>query len=120
MTQRADLIAKLEAAKRGSRELNYEIWRLIAANPDDPVHHRRNSRTYSGLPYTTSLDAALTLVPDGWRGITIETTQAGFWLASLSPVFQTQPVNYPCYGSIAYTAPLAVVAAILKARKETP
>lgn len=48
------LIARLEAATEGSTELSATIGRDVMGHvPHDPV-----------VPYTTSLDAALTLVPD--------------------------------------------------------
>jgi hypothetical protein len=92
-----DLIARLEAATEGSRELDYLIhgtikgWRL----PDqshrfswwtgqsfqygDPADMRRAIYIdEEALPYyTTSLDAALTLLPKGW-----------FWRAGMTPVFE--------------------------------
>ena len=54
----SDLIARLGAASEGSRALDWEI-------------HVRNGLDGVGMhathpAYTTSLDAALTLVPDGW------------------------------------------------------
>lgn len=61
-----DLIAKLEASAEGTHALDYEIYRAVheyARNwlPDFPP---------GGLPqYTHSIDAALSLVPEGahWR-----------------------------------------------------
>ena len=81
MTRHADLIAKLEAAPEGSRELDAKI--AIALWPDllecrsDPElgegHwiHPRFGKTYAS-PYTTSLDAALTLIDETWAGYEIE------------------------------------------------
>lgn len=51
-----DLIEKLEAATEGSRELDTDIWSAVRC----PTLF--NDRP----PYTTSLDAALTLVAEGW------------------------------------------------------
>lgn len=58
MIARAKLIAMLEAAKEGDRSLDWEI-------------HCRNGLDGVGMfgnhpPYTTSFDAAMSLVPDGW------------------------------------------------------
>ena len=52
-----DLLAKLESAECGSRELDrsIEAWRCNGALVQ-----------WEFPPYTTSLDAALTLVPEGW------------------------------------------------------
>jgi hypothetical protein len=60
-----DLIARLEAAAEGSKELDWEI----AGKPlwEYPPNDRRPN--YNNPLYTTSLDAALTLVPEGlWGG----------------------------------------------------
>lgn len=85
-----DLIAKLEAATEGSRELDAEIW-WKTMPPDlrasfDPTGYMARTFEQTGKyfghffdsrnmpmdkadfapPFTTSLDAALTLVPEGW------------------------------------------------------
>ena len=55
-----DLIARLEAAEEGSRGLDNEIAHAVGAFfPEDPVCFPPY--------YTTSLDAALTLVPVGFE-----------------------------------------------------
>lgn len=113
MTTLSDLIARLEVAKEGSRELDRAIRDTLGL----PAMLVPPDGGDEAQEYTTSLDAALKLVPEGWKGVTIETTAAGFWLVSLSPVFQTQPVNCPCYAAICSTAPLAVCAATMKARE---
>ena len=72
-----DLIARLEAATEGGRELDVALAkRLRQPIKKKPVYKRGH---YSGgkpvvlrtedvaSPYTTSLDAALTLVPEGHR-----------------------------------------------------
>lgn len=84
MTDFTALIEKLEKAEEGSRELNAEIFWLI----DNDNAQRVYWNAAFGMPrkivgpmpkglgrlavechapaYTTSLDAALTLVPEGW------------------------------------------------------
>ena len=75
-----NLIEKLEAATEGSRELDYAIaektgWQFhgeeefkeYGLNWKNPADGEWEQLTW----WTTSLDAALTLVPDGW-GWTIE------------------------------------------------
>ena len=63
-----DLIARLEAATEGNRELGEDIYvelsfrRLIPQTPGYPLGDRRGCQ----FDYTTSIDAALTLVPEGW------------------------------------------------------
>ena len=78
----ADLIARLEAATEGSRELDAEIWchlesswkhegnGIISRTRDySDKTGRRTGGCYESLPcptrYTTSLDAALTLIGEG-------------------------------------------------------
>lgn len=56
-----DLIAKLEAATEGSRELDLEIWNGIERQP---LVDGENGATVAN--YTASIDAALTLAPEGW------------------------------------------------------
>ena len=56
------LIARLEAATGADYNLDALIWNAVG---------RPDTRTHDGTPcvltYTASLDAALTLVPDGWE-----------------------------------------------------
>ena len=58
MTSKNELIKRLEAATEGSRELDKEIAEAFGW-----VHECMNSDTHPHL--TTSIDAALTLVPEG-------------------------------------------------------
>ncbi len=65
------LIAELEAATEGSRQLDFAIYLALGL----PITNKANltSRMIAvhlenvSPRYTTSLDAALTLVPEGWR-----------------------------------------------------
>jgi hypothetical protein len=67
-----ELIAKLEAATKGSRELDLDLWWECKANRGSsnspmPEDYRRSNLKMNDAPrYTTSLDAAMTLVPEGW------------------------------------------------------
>lgn len=54
-----DLLSRLEAASEGSHELSHEIYRAYVWKPG------LTSDSEYTLPYTTSLDAARTLVPEG-------------------------------------------------------
>jgi len=56
-----DIIAALEAAEAGSRELDAEIWRFV-----DPKEYEAKIGFVCSREYTTSIDAALSLVPEGW------------------------------------------------------
>jgi hypothetical protein len=75
-----ELIAKLKAATEGSWELDYEISNLVwkretiygggerwIAPYDTTITGLPPVTPFLVLPYTRSLDAALTLVPEGWR-----------------------------------------------------
>jgi len=58
------LIAELEAATEGSRELDDAIW--LMANRQHWFGKGWRYDLEFAANYTTSLDAALTLVPEGW------------------------------------------------------
>ena len=58
-----NLIEKLEQAPEGSRELDVAIWNATCA--DNPLA-RVTTLPAGHHHYTTSIDAALTLVPEGW------------------------------------------------------
>lgn len=87
------LIAKLEAAKEGSRELDAEIHLVIAPEfakwPYDPVlgvsglWFHNHGEAYAPH-YTTSLDAAMTLKPDGHR-LRLWQHHTGVWGCDLFP-----------------------------------
>lgn len=66
-----DVIAKLEAASEGSRELDEAIGEALLNGRE------RNPKPYGAWAelvseYTTSLDAALTLVPEGWKTYAVD------------------------------------------------
>lgn len=65
-----DLIERLEASE-GSRELDFAVHELctgeLIVKPDLPPGYTKIWHVSDAVPhYTTSLDAALTLVPEGW------------------------------------------------------
>ena len=85
-----DLIARLEAAPKGSRELDAEIAAKIGCTkapqimPYRPLRVLHPSGRTIDLPhYTTSIDAALTLVPEGWAINVLGQTDKGLWVATL-------------------------------------
>jgi hypothetical protein len=107
------LIQALEKATEGSQILDVAIGREIYGyEPDDPMWHV--------LPFTTSIDAALTLVPEGhgWK----------IWLATdfVYGVTKGNAIVWKYYGPSqevqANTPALALCIASLKARarQETP
>ncbi len=143
MTERTDLVTRLEAAETGSRELDAYIWaetndrnvrenenNLVLAksrNPPydecligiiDPGEHTNNFRAAGSTPpipwYTTSLDAALTLVPEGWSGhLAFETPSPGSDTVASARLFYT--AEDPRHYGVAATPALALAIAAMKA-----
>lgn len=119
-----DLIAKLEAATEGSRELDlrisYEINPPRYAITAEPVELDVWLAEGGARSYTTSLDAALTLVPEGWRwtvanpGYDKGVYQGGRALADLHhPLSSGGGPNAKAFGA---TPALALCIAALRAR----
>lgn len=139
MTPLAALIERLEKAEAGSRELDAEIAVAVfetVSTDDDLVYgkmpHKSDQcapgtfwiKSRSGLslrtaePYTTSIDAALTLVPGGWTVAGIHQTDGGTWWAELREGFVTS-FDRVAIGPTKYDAvhpALALCIAALKAR----
>ena len=119
-----DLIKRLEAATEADRELDWDIAILFGVKRGPrPEIRRELSQTefVVGLPrYTASIDAALTLVPDGYylelKGprtyLNIPTPVPNYWSAHISSFDYEKSTSG--WGS---TAPLAICIAALKARK---
>jgi len=114
-----DLIARLETATEGSRELDAEIVRAVdpdAFFADDGSFESAVYDCINRYPphYTTSLDAALTLVPEGW-GWSVDYANA----CMLSTLGGDGHVDYlhTTYAREAATPALALVIAALKARQ---
>ena len=102
------LIERLEAAENGSRELDQLIARNIGAGA---ALYSDNSGIDRALDYTTSLDAALTLVPKGMTfGMGWDTEIAG-------PYAFTGKTGEERKGYYARTPALALCIAALKARQ---
>ena len=99
------LIEKLEAAGEGSRELDTRIHALLEdrdlrqdefgrllgrsreAPHDECIMAYPNFSPDTAIPcYTTSLDAALTLVPEGYRLELYQSANGEWWDADLSPL----------------------------------
>lgn len=93
-----DLIARLEAATEGSRYLDAQIHKYIERDQSLFAKFERSAQAPAadfGMPptvadqtphYTTSLDAALTLVPEGWW--------PGFGWAEYDPKVHKQTGRY--------------------------
>ena len=124
-----DLIARLEAASEGSRELSDEVARGLGWTTEqvedmwcNPVKiwlnpQKQYMRSLTFAPdFTRSIDAAITAVPGGfgWE-ISVYATltpKAIVWDADIrdqGPLFEQASAS---------TAPLALCAAALKARME--
>jgi hypothetical protein len=125
----------LEASERGSRELDLEIF--LEINPcfrelprdDRPTSfgwtHPLDGRVYFDTPYTTSIDAAMTLVPEGWRVSSMEEDWlTGKWLIQLSERVSDDlikvyndggQIGWQTRDATANTAPIALAIAALKA-----
>lgn len=134
-----DLIAKLEAAGEGSRELDALIWCALNgaayvgshADATEPgncfwFRHPADGVEYSRAAhyrYTTSLDAALTLVPEGWMPSIDQyclsdvpaQNQWRVWLRRLRDEETRRPKLDTVFG-ITGTPALALCIAALKAR----
>jgi len=124
MASFAHLIAKLEEATEGHEDFDIVIGDLL-----DPIA-AANGDTRPIIPYTRSLDAAVTLVPEGWwlkidiarnrgsrRAQCHCKLEQDSWtqdrdLADDEP-FEIEVINRP-------TGPLAVCIAALKARQTSP
>lgn len=110
----SDLIERLEAALEGSRELDEEIAQAIF-----PKLIRRHASWYIDdmrtdiEPFSTSLDAALTLVPEGHAGLTMR-TNTSMPQVTIHCAPNSDRTNY--YGE-AVTVALALCIAALKARE---
>ena len=130
-----DLITRLEAATKGSVKLDCEIalavgwtiFRHTVQNNYDSVWDEwlpPGKLPGAGIPgqmpfYTTSLDAALTLVPDGWTVARISQTDRKGWNVELREGYLSS-YNRVVIAPYKYNAPtpaLAMCAAALKARE---
>jgi hypothetical protein len=99
------LIAALEAAAEGSEYLDYSIQRHFGLMKPVPL-------------YTRSLDAAMSLIPEGWsihRLMQRNDCRGNFsgWMAEL---YRASQVVLELPYSLGSTAPLALAAAALRAR----
>ena len=102
----AKLVTTLQSAKEGSEYLDYAIQRLFGTAKPVPA-------------YTTSIDAALTLLPEGWtihRLGQLTDCRGGFggWLGELYRAGDAM-IPYPATAPAA-SAPLALCIAALRLR----
>ncbi len=121
-----DLIARLEAATEGSEELDIAIWDQIESWPAG--HHpdwriapngREIHATMFAPGYTTSIDGALTLIPEGWAwfvewiGTPFTEGAARLWI----PSQRTRGLETEQFQTEAKTPALALCIAALRARQ---
>jgi len=102
----AKLVAMVQSAKEGSEYLDYAVQRLFGTAKPVPL-------------YTRSIDAALTLLPEGWtihRLGQVTDCQVGFggWIGEVYRARDAM-IPYPS-NNPATTAPLALCAAALRVR----
>lgn len=100
----AELTGKLEQATGPDRGLDDLIWLEV-----DRVLQRKGQ---SVPPYTSSVDAALTLIPEGWRIFDVEQFEDRVWNVCLD----RGPDSRRTYG-YARTFALALCIAALKAQE---
>lgn len=110
MASEAELLALALACEKASgpdRELDGSIGMTVQT----PGHYRKT-------PYTASLDAAMTLVPEGWPEFSLTSDAAPPWRADLGR--HTDDGSYDHESDMAMgrgaTAELAVCVAALRAR----
>jgi hypothetical protein len=102
----AKLVATLQSAKEGSEYLDYAIQRLFGTAKPVPL-------------YTRSIDAALTLLPEGWtihRLSQLSDCHGGFggWIGEIYRASDAM-IPYPATAPAA-SAPLALCIAALRLR----
>lgn len=122
----SELADRVERADGPSRELDVEIalaigWRLDQSGPND-LWREPGRADWVELPeFTASLDAALTLVPEGWKfHLTTEHTAVAKAAAHADVMDRDWPDPQAGYGIVteahAATPALALAAAALRAR----
>lgn len=114
MTALSDLIARLETTKEGSRELDaaIDIYVTGGSSADLAYVLEDVERTLGPKHYTTSLDAALTLVPKEYAG-----NWDLKWRNKASCRAELYRPSYQVDG-LAATPALALCIASLRAREE--
>ena len=113
-----DLAERIEAATGADRDIDLAIARLLGVtilkrNNEDTANYET---TY--WEYTASLDAAMTLVPDGWDGVLYLATEYTMPCAQLeTPAMRARfSMDYEAATGEAVTLPLALCAAACRAR----
>ena len=136
MTALAELIARLEVATAGSRELDIAVYEAIGwrrkqfsktaptwlCPPDDGK--RIAIEPFNLLPcVTTSIDAALTLVPEGWYLTCLAEVGCGHfydWAATICDHLEGRVEDGDWRSAPGQTPALALCIATVKAREARP
>ena len=112
-----DLIEKLAQAEGPSRKLDAEISRALAGGPADHWYqdHRGVYVTDNCAPcYTASIDAALTLVPEGVevsierytdKGIRAQRDLASAWVFGAPRAYASTPAIALCIAALSAKEP---------------
>lgn len=130
MTNLNDLARRVMDLQGPSREVDAEIAKAfgLAHGRKEIVHYESRSYTTideQALHYTASLDAAMTLVPEGWRPYTLDMSIKGrsrWMLEGPKTKWEKDGDGYDVAGSdwyeqgVAATPALALTAAALLAR----
>lgn len=123
MSEIAGMIAKLERATGSDRELDQLIAELCAPT-DDPRMAAFESGDDYPRNYTKSIDAALSLVPEGHfyvmaRG-KMKPTEPLYGAQVLRPTIGLDPPEALGEGEHDHSQAIAIVLAALRARESTP
>jgi len=116
-----DLIARLTSATGPDVELDAAIEMAIdpdETTPDECLRFLQIALCERAEPptYTDSIDAALRLVPDGWRFYSLARASRERWIATVE-ITNTKRMFCRCwFNGNATTAPLAICIAAMKAR----
>lgn len=110
-----DLIKELEEADFGSKDLDLKVAKVNNPNLTDLPDYL----AIWPSAYTTSVDAALSLVPGGWHWGVASIDENDIFSGGFQAYVTPSMTHFEGYQrGEAKTAPLAICIAALKARKE--
>lgn len=120
-----ELADRCEAASGPDRGLDEAIYgALVTVRTEGPASHPHVWHSFLGKPratdaptpwFTASIDAALTLKPEGWRVSALTENETGWW-CGLCPLGDTPDTAWSGGWGPTPNAALAVCAAALRAR----
>lgn len=114
MSELADIIARLEKATGPDEAIDAEVWCVVYAPDVVAIDHGAKFP-----PYTTSIDAALTLVPNQpWIGPWSILSRGNSWEAEIGAGFHPRDVGYESRAKSNATPAIALCIAALKARQQ--